>query len=108
MGFYARNGEYSIKLEGFEKITDELEYNPFEIGNGIVGFYLRGEHVLPVVDLHERLNIDRKDRRLYLMTGNIVFIFDYDSIESEGENVIDVEKLEKEIIGELTGDGRNG
>jgi hypothetical protein len=105
MAFYARNGDRSVKLEGFEKVLGSLNYNPFNVGKGIVGFYLKGDRVFPVVDLQERLNLSRKSKKLYLMSKNAVFIFEYDSIGKEGEKELDIVEIEREVMEELNRDG---
>ena len=106
MGFHAWNGEYSLKLDGL--IFERLDYNPFDLGKGIVGFYLRGERVLPVVDLQERLKLKRTGKRIYVVSKSVVFIFEYDSIKRESGDEIEISRIEEEVMKELGADGGNG
>ena len=106
MGFHAWNGEHSLKLNGL--IFERLDYNPFDLGRGIVGFYLKGERVLPVVDIQERLKLRRTGKRIYMVSKNAVFIFEYDSIKREVGDEIDISKIEEEVLKELGVNGGNG
>ena len=106
MGFHAWNGEHSLKLDGL--IFEKLDYNPFDLGKGIVGFYLRGERVLPVVDLQERIGLKRTGKRIYVLSKSVIFIFEYDSIKREAGEEIDISEIEREVLKELGADGGNG
>ncbi len=106
MDFHAWNGERSLKLDG--TIFERLDYNPFDLGKGIVGFYLKGERVLPVVDLQERLKLKRTGKRIYVVSKSVVFIFEYESIKREAGNGIDISEIEREVLRELRVDGGNG
>jgi len=92
----------SLEPEKLDSITPSLEYNPMPLEGGVVGFYLRGSKIMPVVDLHQRLSISRKRNKLYLICCGVAFIAEYDSLtrQPKGEE-LDLRSIAKEVLKDL-------
>ncbi len=103
MDFVLRIGDKFIGLNGKYIIREKLEYNPFSFGE-VVGFYLRADKILPVVNIQEVLNLKRCSKRVFLISDEAVFLVEYDSLSKshEGEE-IDLDLVLKEVRKKLDG-----
>ena len=107
MGVLIRTGSGLYRFSGFDSISERLEYNPVDMGKGLLGFHLRGERVLPVFDLNRVLGMERGRKWIYFVTRDAVFLVSYDGIWRDGEGEeIDLGRVAEDLRGEL--DGRNG
>ena len=102
MDFVLKIGDKFVRL-GRYVIKERLEYNPFSCGN-VAGFYLRGDKILPVVDLQKALNLKRRSKRVFLVSDECVFLVEYDSLSKDLEgDEIDLEEVFKEVKKDLDG-----
>ncbi len=103
MDFVLRIGDRFVRLDGRYLIKEKIDYNPFPFGE-IAGFYLKGSRILPVVDLQKVLNLKRGSRRVFLISDEVVFTLEYDSLSknSSGEE-IDLDSIFEEVKRKLDG-----
>ena len=100
MDYSLRVGNLRVSLKGVERIEEDVDYNPYRL-EGILGFALRGERVVPVIDGAEVLG--RRGRKaLFLFTGRSVVRLEYDEIVKEGGEV-GVEEIERGALERLGG-----
>ena len=86
-----------VSLEGVEWMDDDLDFNPFPFGERVVGFAMRGERVVPVIDAKTL-----GKRRMYLHTGRSVVLVRYDAIE-RGKDGLRIREIEEEVLRDLGG-----
>ncbi len=103
MDFVLKIGDKFIKLDGRYLIKEKIEYNPFSF-ESVAGFYLRGDRILPVIDLQKALNLKRRSKRVFLVSDKCVFLVEYDSLSRglEGEE-IDLDSIFREVEKKLNG-----
>jgi len=106
MAFYLVSGDHYIEMdnEGYEWIGNSLEYNPILQERGVIGFCLRGDRIIPVVDLQKALNIRRATKKIYIIYRDVAFVFEYEKISSDPAerkkiNLADIAMKVKESLG---------
>ncbi len=89
-------------------VYENLTYNPMRVGKGIVGFYLKGEKILPVADLNEILNVEKGNSTLAIGFKGVVFLVWHRglSIERPDSKQLDLEPVVERILSYL--EGRDG
>jgi len=106
MAFYLVSGEYYIEMDNgeYEWIGNNLEYNPILQDGEMIGFCLRGDRIIPVVDLQEALNIKRAAKKIYIIYKDVAFVFEYEKISSNPSekkkiDLVEIAKRVKEFLG---------
>ena len=105
-------GFVDIGKNSVNAVSDRLSFNPYGLEGGVVGFHLRGDSILPVVDLNDRLELDRTEKHTFVVLKSVVFRVWYSEmvLERPEGSEIDLDSLEKEVLADLgvDPDGRSG
>ena len=98
-------GDRYVDLDrfGILSVQEELIFNPYDLGRGIVGFHLRGDTILPVVDLNARIGLEKTEKSKYVVLRRCVFRIWYSrmTLEKPSGTELNLDDLEREIISEL-------
>ena len=98
------NGSFvQLREDRIESMKSSIRYNPFRWKNGVVGFYMKGDRIVPVVDLNEKLETEGGTKRVFVIMKSVVFSIGYSSLKLEkpsGEE-IDLEAMSREVLEDL-------
>ncbi len=101
MALYLLLDKYYVEMDNknYEWMGNNLEYNPILQEGEIIGFCLRGDRIIPVVDLQKALNLKRAAKRIFIVYNDVALMFEYEEISSDpsGRERIELCKITENV-----------